>query len=64
MVDAARLCATTPARQLGLEDTGRLEVGAIADVAVLDKRSLYVRATYVRGAEWHRAVASGGEPVQ
>ena len=63
LVDAARLCASTPARQLGLGDTGRLEVGTVADLAVLDKRSLYVRATYLRGDEWRRTAPGGAEPA-
>jgi N-acetylglucosamine-6-phosphate deacetylase len=49
---AARLCATTPARQLGLEDRGRLETGLRADLVVLSP-SLAVRQTWI-----------GGRPVQ
>jgi N-acetylglucosamine-6-phosphate deacetylase len=51
LVDAAHLCATTPARQLGLGDAGRLEVGAVADLAVLDSQR-QVRQTYLRGVRW------------
>jgi N-acetylglucosamine-6-phosphate deacetylase len=51
MVDAARLCSTTPARQLGLPDRGRIAVGCQADVVVLDS-GLQVRQTYLRGARW------------
>jgi N-acetylglucosamine-6-phosphate deacetylase len=51
IVDAARLCSTTPARQLGLRDRGRLEPGAVADLVVLDE-SLTVRETYLRGVRW------------
>ena len=51
LVDAARLCASTPARQLGLGDCGRIEVGACADLAVLDA-GLAIRQTYVRGTRW------------
>ncbi|MEW6321819.1 MAG: N-acetylglucosamine-6-phosphate deacetylase [Acidobacteriota bacterium] len=47
--DAARLCATTPAAELGLEGQGRLVVGAEADVAVLDSDSFRVRQTLVGG---------------
>lgn len=36
LVSAARMCATTPARALGLEGMGRIQGGAIADLAVLD----------------------------
>ena len=35
LVDAAYMCATTPARQLGLTRTGEIAVGMAADVAVL-----------------------------
>jgi N-acetylglucosamine-6-phosphate deacetylase len=45
---AARLCATTPARQLGLEDRGRLEPGTRADVVVLGAE-LAVRQTWIGG---------------
>jgi N-acetylglucosamine-6-phosphate deacetylase len=51
LVDAARMCATTPAAQLGLGDTGRIAVGATADLVVLDSRFL-VQSTYVRGRMW------------
>ena len=50
-VDAAHLCATTPARQLGLSDRGRLVVGQRADVAVLDP-DLHVVRTFVAGMPW------------
>lgn len=48
LVDAARLCATTPAREMGLMDTGVLSPGAAADLVVLG-RDLQVRQTFVRG---------------
>lgn len=50
-VEASRLCATTPARQLGLADTGRLEVGCRADLVVLDA-TMRVRQTYLAGTPW------------
>ncbi len=37
IVDAAMMCATTPARQLGLHGCGAIAEGAIADLAVLDR---------------------------
>lgn len=37
LVDAARMCATTPARQLGLGRRGRLAKGHAADLVVLDE---------------------------
>jgi N-acetylglucosamine-6-phosphate deacetylase len=35
---AARRCATLPARYLGLDERGRLDPGAVADVVVVDAR--------------------------
>jgi N-acetylglucosamine-6-phosphate deacetylase len=46
--DAARMCATTPASELGLKDTGMIATGAVADLVVLD-RDLRVTQTYVGG---------------
>jgi N-acetylglucosamine-6-phosphate deacetylase len=48
LVDAATMCATTPARELGLVGHGVLAVGAAADLVVLDQR-LAVVQTYVGG---------------
>jgi N-acetylglucosamine-6-phosphate deacetylase len=48
MVDAAALCATTPARELGLPHHGVLSRDAVADLVVLDDR-LNVVQTYVAG---------------
>ena len=48
LVTAARLCASTPAAQLGLTDRGRLEVGQRADLAVLD-HDLRPVSTFIRG---------------
>jgi N-acetylglucosamine-6-phosphate deacetylase len=48
LVDAATLCATTPAREMGLVGHGVLAVGAVADLVVLDER-LTVVQTYVGG---------------
>ena len=46
--DAATVCATTPARQLGLQGLGVISPGALADIVVLD-RGLTVRQTVVDG---------------
>jgi N-acetylglucosamine-6-phosphate deacetylase len=46
--DAATVCATTPARALGLQGLGVLAPGAIADFAVLD-RDLRVVQTWIAG---------------
>ena len=51
LVDAAWMCATTPARQLGLSELGRIEVGAMADLALLGS-DLRVRGTYIAGHPW------------
>jgi len=47
-VDAAILCATTPARELGLHGHGVIAPGAIADIVVLDQ-DFRVLHTYVGG---------------
>jgi N-acetylglucosamine-6-phosphate deacetylase len=48
LVDAARLCSTSPAAQLALPQLGRIEVGATADLVVLDE-GLLVTQTYIGG---------------
>lgn len=50
VVNAAAMCATTPAVQLGLGDLGRISVGAQADLVVLDRDFRVVR-TFVAGAQ-------------
>ena len=50
LVDAARLCSTSPARALGLSGFGVLADGAMADIVVLD-RALRVRRTFIGGQE-------------
>jgi N-acetylglucosamine-6-phosphate deacetylase len=50
LVDAAVMCSTTPARELGLTGFGVLAEGAIADVVVLD-RDFQVIRTYIGGQE-------------
>jgi N-acetylglucosamine-6-phosphate deacetylase len=56
-VDAATMCATTPARQLGLVGHGVIAQEAIADLAVLDSQFSVVQ-TYVAG----QLVYSATEP--
>ncbi len=51
LVDAARMCSATPAEQLGLSDRGRIAVGAVADLVVLDA-DLQVHSTYLSGRLW------------
>jgi N-acetylglucosamine-6-phosphate deacetylase len=54
LTDAAIVCATTPARALGLQGFGVLAPGAIADLVVLD-RDLRVMQTWVAGTlVWQR----------
>lgn len=66
LVDAATMCATTPARALGLAGHGVLAPGAVADLAVLDRNGEVVQ-TYVAGrlvySRAAHAVNSGGEPA-
>lgn len=50
VVDAAVLCSTTPARQLGLQGFGVLAEGQIADLVVLD-RAFRVAKTFIEGRE-------------
>ncbi len=47
-VEAARMCATSPATQLGLAEIGRISEGLVADLTVLGP-GLRVRQTYVAG---------------
>ena len=46
--DAAQLCATTPAAELGLRDSGSIVKGGIADLVVMD-RAFTVKRTYIGG---------------
>jgi N-acetylglucosamine-6-phosphate deacetylase len=50
LVDAATVCATTPARELGLLTQGVIAPGMQADLVVLDAH-LQVSRTFVAGAE-------------
>ncbi len=51
-VEAAMMCATVQARELGLQDRGRIVQGQLADVAVLDA-GWYVRQTVIGGVVVH-----------
>jgi N-acetylglucosamine-6-phosphate deacetylase len=52
--DAATVCATTPARALGLQGFGLIAPGAVADLVVLD-RDLRVVQTWIGGVlAWER----------
>jgi N-acetylglucosamine-6-phosphate deacetylase len=48
LVDAATVCSTTPAREMGLRDRGVLAAGSAADLVVLDAE-FAVRETYIEG---------------
>jgi N-acetylglucosamine-6-phosphate deacetylase len=50
LVDAALMCATNPARALGLVGHGVIAEGAVADVTLLDRNLAIVR-TYIDGVE-------------
>jgi N-acetylglucosamine-6-phosphate deacetylase len=50
VLDAARMCATTPARALGLRGHGEIAEGAVADLVLLD-RELRVVRTFLGGQE-------------
>ena len=55
--DAATVCATTPARALGLQGFGLIAAGAMADLVVLD-RDLRVVQTWIAGVlAWERPQA-------
>jgi N-acetylglucosamine-6-phosphate deacetylase len=62
MLDAARMCATTPAAALGRPDLGALAEGRAADVVVLDEH-LQVRHTWVAGVQaWNSDTAGAVFP--
>ena len=48
LIDAAQMCATTPARELGLHGSGVIARDAVADLVVLDP-DLNVVETYISG---------------
>jgi N-acetylglucosamine-6-phosphate deacetylase len=54
LVDAAMLCSTTPARELGLTGFGVLARDCVADIAVLDRGFGVVR-TFIAGEEVYAA---------
>jgi N-acetylglucosamine-6-phosphate deacetylase len=61
-VEAATMCATTPARELGLVGHGALASGGVADLVVLDAQFAVVQ-TYVAGRLIYTRGASPATPV-
>jgi N-acetylglucosamine-6-phosphate deacetylase len=55
VVRAAEMCATTPARELGLVGFGVIAPGAVADLTVLNDRFDVVE-TWIDGKAQHRAI--------
>lgn len=61
LVDAATLCATTPARELGLTTQGAIVTGHMADLTVLTA-SLQVAQTWVAGVRTMKQEPMNHEP--
>ena len=61
-VEAATMCATTPARELGLVGHGAIVPGGVADLVVLDAQFAVVQ-TYVAGRLIYTRGASPATPV-
>jgi N-acetylglucosamine-6-phosphate deacetylase len=61
VVDAAHLCATTPAAALGLADVGTIAAGRSADLTVLDRRLQVVRTIVAGRTAWMNSMQ--GSPV-
>lgn len=57
LVEAARMCATTPAMQMGLTEVGRIAVGMRADLVVLTA-NLRMASTYLDGRLWGNPLAA------
>jgi N-acetylglucosamine-6-phosphate deacetylase len=51
LTEAAELCSTSPARQMGLVGLGVLAPGATADLVILDGQ-LRVVSTWIGGRQW------------
>jgi N-acetylglucosamine-6-phosphate deacetylase len=55
VVDAAEMCATTPARALGLTGFGAIAEGAVADLVLLDRNFRVIR-TLIDGEDAYQGV--------
>ena len=62
VTDAAWMCATSPADQLGLTDRGRIAEAALADLVVLDRQFRIVR-TFIDGVQAWPAAATAEATV-
>jgi len=62
IVEAATMCSTTPARELGLTGFGVIAVGAVADLVVLD-RGFRVMKTFIGGEQVGSLNTSSPAPV-
>jgi N-acetylglucosamine-6-phosphate deacetylase len=52
IVEAAQMCSTTPARQMGLSDAGRIARDAAADLVMLDREFRVVRTIIAGEQAW------------
>ena len=59
--EAAELCATTPAREMGLIGHGVIAKGAVADLTILD-RNFTVLQTWVGGVSAWSGTSAAREP--
>lgn len=57
LLNAARMCATTPARQLNLTGFGTIVEGGVADLAILDREYRVVH-TFIEGEHVYRSGAT------
>jgi N-acetylglucosamine-6-phosphate deacetylase len=62
IVEAATMCSTTPARELGLTGFGVIAVGAMADLVVLDRGFRVVR-TFIGGEQVFPVNGPSATPV-
>ncbi len=56
LMDALRKMSLMPAQRLGIQSKGRLQVGADADIAVIDAEHVIDRATFEKPAEFSEGI--------